>query len=101
MIYVLLDEQADSIDDGNFAFDKNQVGASERWLNLPGSYHNSAGSLSFADGHTEIHKWQNNNRNNPTLYEVQFISPAYLPPWDLVSGKSMDYEWMNARMPYR
>jgi prepilin-type processing-associated H-X9-DG protein len=27
------------------------------WGNLPASYHNGATSLSFADGHSEVHHW--------------------------------------------
>jgi prepilin-type processing-associated H-X9-DG protein len=29
-----------------------------RWWELPANYHNNAGSLSFADGHAEIRRWQ-------------------------------------------
>ncbi len=59
--YVLLDERADSIDDGYFVvvmegFSPNQPRA-RKIGNFPSSYHNGAGGLWFADGHAEIHKW--------------------------------------------
>jgi prepilin-type N-terminal cleavage/methylation domain-containing protein/prepilin-type processing-associated H-X9-DG protein len=58
-IFVLLDEHPDTIDDGWYIFCNNND-PTERtvWENLPGSGHGGAGGLSFADGHSEIHKWQ-------------------------------------------
>jgi prepilin-type N-terminal cleavage/methylation domain-containing protein/prepilin-type processing-associated H-X9-DG protein len=52
---VFFDERSDSLDDGYFAInmDKN---ASEL-VNFPGTFHNNAGGLTFADGHAEIHRW--------------------------------------------
>jgi prepilin-type N-terminal cleavage/methylation domain-containing protein len=52
---VFLDEREDSIDDGYYAVNMDRA----RWelVNFPGGFHNRAGGLSFADGHTEIHKW--------------------------------------------
>jgi prepilin-type N-terminal cleavage/methylation domain-containing protein len=52
---VFLDERADSIDDGYFAINMD-TGASEL-VNFPGTFHNNAGGLTFADGHGEIHRW--------------------------------------------
>jgi prepilin-type processing-associated H-X9-DG protein len=52
---VFLDEREDSIDDGFYAVNMDR--ARGELVNFPGSLHNGAGGLSFADGHTEIHKW--------------------------------------------
>ena len=53
---VYLDEREDSIDDGYFAV--NMItGGGAQLVNFPGSFHNRAGGLSFADGHAEVHKW--------------------------------------------
>jgi prepilin-type processing-associated H-X9-DG protein len=30
-----------------------------RMPDMPAAYHNNAGGLAFADGHSEIHKWVN------------------------------------------
>ncbi len=54
-ILVFLDERADSLDDGYFAVNMDK-GASEL-VNFPGTFHNNAGGLTFADGHAEIHRW--------------------------------------------
>lgn len=52
---VFFDEREDSIDDGYFAV--NMETASPQLVNYPGSFHNGAGGLTFADGHAEIHRW--------------------------------------------
>ena len=53
-IFVFLDEHCDTLNDGFFV---NQLEGSN-WGNVPGSYHNGAVNLSFADGHLESHRWQ-------------------------------------------
>ena len=58
--FVILDERETSINDGYFVVDMNGYpGGAVRMPDEPASYHNGAGGLSFADGHSEIHKWQN------------------------------------------
>ena len=52
-IYFFLDEHPDTINDGFFMNRWEEY----RWGNLPGSYHNGAANLSFADGHLETHRW--------------------------------------------
>lgn len=53
--WVLIDENPWSINDGWFVADDNE------WIDYPGTYHNNAGGLSFADGHAEIKKWRDAN----------------------------------------
>jgi len=67
--WVMIDENPGSINDGWFVCDPNQATV---WVDVPASYHNRAGGLSFADGHSEIRKWhdknmlkENNNGNVP------------------------------------
>ena len=54
--WVLVDEHPDSINDGWLIPD---APSSSSWTDLPASYHNRACGFSFADGHSEIHKWVN------------------------------------------
>jgi prepilin-type N-terminal cleavage/methylation domain-containing protein/prepilin-type processing-associated H-X9-DG protein len=54
MLWVLLDEDPGGLNDAAFAFSMT----STTWLDAPGSYHNGACGLAFADGHSEVHKWQ-------------------------------------------
>ncbi len=53
-VFVFLDEREDSINDGTFFTRVDKPGYLE---DIPASYHNRAGGFSFADGHSEIHKW--------------------------------------------
>ena len=54
MAFVFIDENPWGIDDGFFVCDPLKP----VWIRIPASYHNGAGGLSFADGHTEIKKWK-------------------------------------------
>jgi prepilin-type processing-associated H-X9-DG protein len=53
-MFVFIDEREESVDDGYIlvSMEPNNL-----WGNLPAIYHNGAGGLSFADGHSEVHKW--------------------------------------------
>jgi prepilin-type N-terminal cleavage/methylation domain-containing protein/prepilin-type processing-associated H-X9-DG protein len=60
-LYVMLDEHPDSINDGYLKTDPHPNITDwnpEKWNDLPASYHNGACGFSFADGHSEIHKWR-------------------------------------------
>ena len=55
--FVFIDERADSINDGFFVIDMLDTGAQAVIGNTPADYHLGCISVSFADGHVEIHKW--------------------------------------------
>lgn len=57
--WVFVDEHPDSINDGAFAVEMPNIkgGADAEWIDMPAKYHGDSGSFSFADGHSEIHKW--------------------------------------------
>jgi prepilin-type N-terminal cleavage/methylation domain-containing protein/prepilin-type processing-associated H-X9-DG protein len=52
---VFVDESEYVIDDGYFIVDAFSPGT---WQNYPSSRHNGGGDMSFADGHSEVHRWQ-------------------------------------------
>ena len=54
LTFVFLDERQDSINDGSFFTAVDKPGF---LTDVPASYHGGAGGFSFADGHSEIHKW--------------------------------------------
>ncbi len=57
-IYVFLDEHPNSINDGYFDTGNQGTPAQPTpWGDTPASYHNGACGFSFADGHSEIHRW--------------------------------------------
>lgn len=64
-IWVLVDEHPDSINDGLLAIP--MTGTNATWWDNPASYHNGACGFSFADGHSEIKKWQDANTIQPVL----------------------------------
>jgi prepilin-type N-terminal cleavage/methylation domain-containing protein/prepilin-type processing-associated H-X9-DG protein len=70
--YVFLDEREDSINDGWFAQDPY----TRNWIvDFPAAYHGNACGFSFADGHSEIHKWIRSGPGtiNPTLKPGQIL----------------------------
>jgi prepilin-type N-terminal cleavage/methylation domain-containing protein/prepilin-type processing-associated H-X9-DG protein len=82
-IYVFLDEHPDTINDGFFMNRWDEF----RWGNLPGSYHNGAANLSFADGHVESHRWVLGDTRRPS---VQGGAGGTFVP----AGPE-DYNWMK------
>lgn len=59
-------------------------------IDLPGSYHNGAGSLSFADGHTEFRKWKD-PRTRPPLKKGGNLQIFELSP------NNSDVFWLQER----
>jgi len=85
-IYVFLDEHPDSINDGYFLAMPN----TNTWIDLPGSYHSGGGSFSFADGHTEIHRWKDASTIRPP------VPGAAQTPLQLHYNELDDYNWVIA-----
>jgi prepilin-type N-terminal cleavage/methylation domain-containing protein/prepilin-type processing-associated H-X9-DG protein len=69
MMFVLLDEREDSINDGWYASDPDT-----KWqiVDYPASYHGNAAGYSFADGHSEIHRFRD-ARTMPVLKQGQLL----------------------------
>jgi prepilin-type N-terminal cleavage/methylation domain-containing protein len=70
MTWVLIDEHPDSMNDGFFCIDMNGYpnAAQTKLPDVPSSAHNKACGLSFADGHSEIKKWQDPRTAPPVIY---------------------------------
>lgn len=88
--FVYLDEREDSIDDGFYAVQMAGTGRSMRLVNYPASYHNNAGSFSFADGHAEIKKWLD-PRTMPKLLKGQVLQ------LNIPSPGNPDVQWLQER----
>lgn len=91
--WVLIDEREDSINDGWFAVDMTGYPNSpqaHRVVDYPASYHNNAGGLAFADGHSEIHKWVD-ARTRPILRKGQNL------PLNQSTPNNPDVAWLQAR----
>jgi prepilin-type processing-associated H-X9-DG protein len=57
MLWIFADEDPYSINDAQLQVQCALSGPFATIIDYPGSYHAGAGSFSFADGHTELHKW--------------------------------------------
>lgn len=91
-VFVFLDEHPDTINDG-FFMNRLEEG---KWGNLPASYHNSAASLSFADGHTELHRWTVTGENGTVRPPVRGgVGGA------IVANPPADFEWLKQRTSFR
>jgi prepilin-type N-terminal cleavage/methylation domain-containing protein/prepilin-type processing-associated H-X9-DG protein len=94
-IFVTLDEHPDSINDGYFQpFGTLANYRNDSWRDLPASYHDGACGFSFADGHSEIHKWKS---KKCTILPVQYSK--YYPSSGISSdpGAVEDASWLVQR----
>jgi prepilin-type N-terminal cleavage/methylation domain-containing protein/prepilin-type processing-associated H-X9-DG protein len=91
-IFVFLDEQSDSINDGYFLNQDtppvNGVSA-DVWHKLPASYHNRSTTFSFADGHASLHRWLDATTIRPPDPNVQYF------PFPAASD---DFDWVMNHM---
>ncbi|MGC3956569.1 MAG: hypothetical protein QM813_00910 [Verrucomicrobiota bacterium] len=86
-IFVLLDENPGTINDGFFLL---QLLASD-WTDVPATYHNDANGISFADGHAEIKKWKD------TAILGRRVTATGVAPAD--GGR--DLKWLRERSTIR
>jgi prepilin-type N-terminal cleavage/methylation domain-containing protein/prepilin-type processing-associated H-X9-DG protein len=103
-IFVFLDEHPDTINDGYFLNKATEYAAAAgyggrpdsssdaEWLDLPATYHNNATAFSFADGHSELHRWLVPS----TIQPVQPDVPYY--PVDVSANQRMDFDWILSHM---
>ncbi len=88
LMHVTIDEHADSINDGYFL--NNPESMQANWGDTPASYHNGAGGISFADGHSEIHKWY----GAATKIPVKYLTDQPAMPFGNDLGSKRDYQWL-------
>jgi prepilin-type N-terminal cleavage/methylation domain-containing protein/prepilin-type processing-associated H-X9-DG protein len=97
-LYVALDEHPDSINDGyfdNYADPKISNWPKQYWNDLPASYHDGACGFSFADGHSEIHKWKS---YVCTILPVK-LAPGvpHIPFSSDINNVTIDVQWLASR----
>ena len=80
----------------SFSFTPGLPPASEFYSDLPGTYHGSASNLSFADGHSEQHRWL-----DPvvTKYKSTF-GQINTGGANIGTRNSPDYDFLQQRMPH-
>ncbi len=87
-IFVFLDENADTLNDGFFVNRLDEY----LWGNLPGSYHNGGANFSFVDGHVESHHW----RVPSTIHVVARARVA-----SFSASPATDFQWLKLRTSVR
>ena len=85
LAWVTITEREDSINDAWWAVDMLN-----NFVDLPASYHNGAGNLMFADGHSELKRWLD-PRTTPALERGQPI------PLNQPSPNNADLDWIRPR----
>jgi prepilin-type N-terminal cleavage/methylation domain-containing protein len=68
--WVFLDEHPDSIDDPILYTYYGYTNGTGQFTELPAANHSQAVGISFADGHSEIHKWSGGNIVLPVIYST-------------------------------
>ncbi|MBU6401843.1 MAG: type II secretion system protein [Verrucomicrobia bacterium] len=99
--FVLLDEREDMINLGNLFVDMrgfpNTPALLQFYVDYPASYHNRAGGLSFADGHSEIKPWLDPRTCPPVKKGVA----EWLPDQPTPSPNNPDITWLQQRCTRR
>jgi prepilin-type processing-associated H-X9-DG protein/prepilin-type N-terminal cleavage/methylation domain-containing protein len=89
-IFVFTEEHPDTIADGYFL----NKAYSREWMRLPASYHNGSANISFADGHAELHHWQDVGTKLPN--EPDAAAPVVFT--NLPAGQQYDFVWVITHM---
>jgi prepilin-type N-terminal cleavage/methylation domain-containing protein/prepilin-type processing-associated H-X9-DG protein len=100
--WLFLDEHPNSIDDEILYIDPNATNGSGSLTELPSSLHNNAGTVSFCDGHAEIHKWitmgslESVVKPVDTTVTVATVKPKYQM---VPMANNPDYAWLASHTP--
>ena len=70
--FIFIDTFEDSLDAGAFYFDGWPYAGSSSWDQVPSGRHSRVGTLSFADGHVEAHRWVDSRTVMPSQRKVQY-----------------------------
>jgi prepilin-type processing-associated H-X9-DG protein len=97
MLWVFVDEHPDSINDCGLGFAVPVNLQATEWVDVPADYHNFACGFSFADGHSEIHKWLD-HRSHFAILDNGYLyngNPPHIQP------NNQDIWWMGQRTSAR
>jgi prepilin-type N-terminal cleavage/methylation domain-containing protein/prepilin-type processing-associated H-X9-DG protein len=94
LLWVFADEHPDSINDAMLAVQNAFTGFAATIIDYPASYHNSAAGFAFADGHSEIHKWNGTGIQPP----INWSGGGNLGSASHAAGNSSaDVAWLQQR----
>jgi prepilin-type N-terminal cleavage/methylation domain-containing protein/prepilin-type processing-associated H-X9-DG protein len=90
-LWVIIDENPDSVNDAAFAVAMDLPGM--KWQDGPAVYHGGACGFTFADGHSEIHKWRDGRTTSgvmATTYTRRFL-------YGTIQANNQDIVWVQER----
>jgi prepilin-type N-terminal cleavage/methylation domain-containing protein/prepilin-type processing-associated H-X9-DG protein len=94
MSWLIMDEHPDWMDDSILYVNPAETNGIGAFTEVPGSFHNHGCSISFADGHSEIHKWMDYRILLPVTYQYH---PESI---NITFPASPDLAWLAQRTPY-
>lgn len=91
-LFTFIDEHPDSLDFVSFWVEDRKSGAGLAGTagSCPGSLHSGAGTLAFADGHVELHKWLDPRTKPPVTYSDHLA-------FDFGAADNQDVRWLRDR----
>ncbi len=80
-LFVFIDTTPESTTTGHFGlFNFWEAPAAYQWASVPASFHNRAGTVTFADGHAELHRWKDSRTfknkffdKSPNNQDIQWL----------------------------
>ena len=90
-VFTFIEEAPYTIDDGFFAFFDFGGPDNGNYNEFPASYHHKASAVSFADGHSEVHKWV-----DAYAVAANLVAPPTTNP-----GSTNDFAWLKAHASVR
>ncbi len=79
LLWVTIDENPDSINDAAFAVKVDLPWPATVWQDIPATAHGGGCGFSFADGHSELHRWRD-SRTTPPLVEGGLMPDVFASP---------------------
>jgi len=89
-LMAFIDERADSIDDAYFGVDMLDSNAEAQVINMPANYHLGCSSISFGDGHAEVHRWMDPRTEPSMVSHVMIFNSGYVH-----APNDVDVAWLQ------
>jgi prepilin-type N-terminal cleavage/methylation domain-containing protein/prepilin-type processing-associated H-X9-DG protein len=97
--WLFLDEHPNAIDDTILYIDPSYTNGIGTLTEMPSSLHNNAGTVSFCDGHAEIHKWQTSQMTLPVNAQVG-VTVIGVYQQVAIFPYNTDLAWFASKTPY-
>ena len=91
-LWVMIDDNPDSINDGAFAVAMGQNSfTTMRWQDGPSALHEGGCGVAFADGHYQLKKWAD---RRTLAMKVTYTTPF---PYGITQPSNLDIQWLRDR----